>query len=118
MKTSEDGLVIEFEKGEEIILDREYEWIDATDFANRSLGRSIMIRGLKASKSDLEKFIELYRNVGIEVEPMLWDTNSGEQRIEIALQKMTQLKPGYDSYVRYHVFFDRDGKFIQQGIWE
>ena len=120
MITSEDGLVIEFEKGEEIVLDREYEWINATDYANRSLGRSIMIRGLKASKSDIEKFIDLYKSVGIELEPVVNERNKdhGYQYIEDGLLNFNANIPNYDHYVRLRLYFDESCKFIQQGIWE
>jgi hypothetical protein len=114
MKTSEDGLVIEFEKGEEIILDREYEWINATAYDDFKIGRKRFIRGLKASKSDLEKFIDLYRSVGIELEPVVCRNNFVKYGSKMIKLKHTKIIGNSDSWI----FFDKSGKFIQQGIWE
>jgi hypothetical protein len=123
MKTSEDGNVIEFEKGEEIVLDREYEWIDASDFANRSLGRSIMIRGLKSSKSDLEKFIELYNALTNAYPQVIVSREEkhkerGYQYVNVPSKRYNFDIKGFDSFAWVRFYFDESGKFIQQGIWE
>ena len=74
-------------------------------------------------QSDLEKFIELYRSVGIELEPVVNERNkeNGYQYLEIRhsdydgepMPKTT----GYNGFYT-HIYFDESGQFIQQGIWE
>lgn len=118
MKTSEDRTCVIFENGEEVVSpDASYEWINATDFENRSLGRTILIRGLRNCATDLEKFIELYKSVGIELEPVVSDKYDAEdygyQYIHLS-NMLSKVCGGSAS----DIYFDESGKFIQQGIWE
>jgi hypothetical protein len=122
MKTSDDGLVIEFEKGEEIILPEGYEWRPCVVFAEKSYKGKMFTREVGRPVTDLEKFIELYRSVGIELEPVVsideHKKSKGYQYVEILLPVFDYVIPEGTSVYEHNIYFDESGKFIQQGIWE
>ena len=67
-------------------------------------------------QSDLEKFIDLYRSVGIELEPVVsdkYDAQYGYQHIDLS-----NGLPSVNGMAASEIYFDESGKFIQQGIWE
>jgi hypothetical protein len=63
-------------------------------------------------KSDLDKFVSLYKSVGIELHPI---EKEGEGFI-------LELKEnhGFDGYAMFLsvIEFDSNGKFLKQGFWE
>jgi hypothetical protein len=72
--------------------------------------------------TDLEKFIELYKSVGIELKPVVneMDVKNGYQYLEISNDEygtVTEKTTGYNGFYT-RIYFDESGKFIQQGIWE
>lgn len=75
-------------------------------------------------QSDLEKFIELYRSVGIELEPVVNEQKKGYgyQYLKLIYDNYvdassTKKTVGYGGFYTC-LYFDESGKFIQQGIWE
>lgn len=74
-------------------------------------------------KTDLEKFVELYKGFGIECKVEKTDTGSvitlacegsySHENYETASDK-------FDGYPGFHtdITFDKNGKFIKQGFWE
>jgi hypothetical protein len=72
------------------------------------------VRQLLALKTDLERFVELYRSVGIEVKP----TKTDKGITSIVLEANSDPKiTGYHGFAT-QLDFDADGKFISQGVWE
>ena len=71
--------------------------------------------------TDLEKFIDLYNSVGIELRPIIAVsfTYKGYQYLEIE-GSVINAEPGISSgyFADTRIYFDKEGKFIQQGIWE
>lgn len=65
-------------------------------------------------KSDFDKFLELYRSVG--VEPKIEERNTGKTLILDPLDKNDKID-GFGSFWT-EIVFDENGKFIEQGIWE
>jgi hypothetical protein len=63
-------------------------------------------------QSDLEKFIELYKSVGIELEPIVNERDNTKCLNVVTTPKLSEHKSST------HICFDMNGKFIQQGIWE
>jgi hypothetical protein len=72
------------------------------------------VRELLRPKTDLERFVELYRSFGIELTPK--KTDKGITSITIEAQSDTKIT-GYYGFVT-QIDFDADGKFISQGVWE
>jgi len=71
-------------------------------------------------QSDLEKFIDLYKSVGIELEVKKSEPpDEGVQMITIEVNEYNMSKSitGYNGFYT-NIYFDESGKFIQQGIWE
>lgn len=123
MIISKDGAIAQFENGEKVVLpDTSYEWINVSTYADISAGRTILVRGLRKSQSDLEKFIDLYKSVGIEVGRGInrekHEQEHGYQYIDIVLPVFEWALPKGTVIHRYVIYFDESGKFIQQGIWE
>ena len=78
-----------------------------------------------APQSDLQKFIDLYHSVGIELEAVVneEDVENGYQYLGLNYRTYecvltTEKMIGECSGFHTNIYFDRDGKFIQQGIWE
>jgi hypothetical protein len=69
-------------------------------------------------KSDLEKFIELYKSVGIEFGHGISEGDGAKIGYQYLNISLPYLNP--QDYIDYHqcLYFDESGKFIQQGIWE
>jgi hypothetical protein len=71
--------------------------------------------------TDLEKFIELYKSLGIELEPEnipFCPLTKEEEHICIRLIEGENDKfTGYSSFFST-VEFDKKGKFLNQGFWE
>lgn len=64
--------------------------------------------------SDLEKFVELYKSVGVEVE--VSDIGGGEK--EIVLEAKTHEKlEGYNGFFT-RIIFGKDGEFLSQAFYE
>jgi hypothetical protein len=75
-------------------------------------------------KTDLEKFVELYGGVGIVLSPEkiagIRD-NMDDSQIHVTLEvdnlsAQSRVK-GYAGYYT-RLVFDKEGKFLEQGIWE
>ena len=68
-------------------------------------------------KTDLERFIELYRNFGIELKPETvihpW-TKQQYQAVKLEQGCGFDGHPGFYSVAN----FDLNGKFLDQGFWE
>jgi hypothetical protein len=64
--------------------------------------------------SDLEKFIELYKSLGIELKP----TQSRNKEITLHLEEGEHEKfQGYSNFYS-DIVFDKNGKFLYQGFYE
>jgi hypothetical protein len=64
--------------------------------------------------SDLEKFIELYKSVGIELTP---DKEDDGLSLNLMEGEHKELVGGYMGFFT-EICFDLDGKFVSQGVWE
>lgn len=72
--------------------------------------------------SDLDKFIELYASVGIELRPEVVNREDGilpNARMKLVLVEHTTDPRviGYNQFIT-EIYFDEAGKFVGQGIWE
>lgn len=72
--------------------------------------------------SDLDKFIELYASVGIELRPEVENREGGtlpNTRIKLVLAEgVTDPRViGYNQFIT-EIYFDEAGEFVGQGIWE
>ncbi len=74
--------------------------------------------------TDLERFLELYRSVGIELKPIKTEGEDhphyGDQMILIKVpmgRKPTNKVVGWKGF-ETAVYFDRAGNFTCQGVWE
>jgi len=65
--------------------------------------------------TDLEKFLALYESFGIKLKVIKYKKGDG---FCIILEK--GIDPKMDGYTGFYsnVFFDDEGKFIEQGFWE
>jgi hypothetical protein len=84
--------------------------------------REFFIATETEEQSDLEKFIELYRSVGMKLKPFVNEQNkeNGYQYLQIIADwddEETGKTIGYNGFYT-RLYFDESGKFIQQGIWE
>ncbi len=63
--------------------------------------------------TDLEKFVELYKSFGIELEVKEEDTH-------YAIIMEADTHPKFEGYNTFYsdVTFDTDGNFLTQGFWE
>lgn len=76
--------------------------------------------------TDLERFIDLYRSVGIECK--INPTDDGEQEIILTEERSRFMFKGVEittsekirGFSGFHtaILFDKNGKFISQGIYE
>jgi len=64
--------------------------------------------------SDLQKFIELYKSVGIELKPDV--KINGDIYLHLEEGEHKKFK-GYNMFFS-EIIFDENGKFISQGFWE
>lgn len=66
--------------------------------------------------SDLEKFIALYKNFGIELSPI----EKPHYPDHILIEMVAGETPGVGGYdgMTTTIFFTKDGKFDSQSIWE
>jgi len=67
--------------------------------------------------TDLEKFIALYKELGIEIFPEPNIHNEYGAQVLHLESHSNDLFIGYP-YFCSDIYFDEDGKFIQQGFWE
>jgi hypothetical protein len=72
--------------------------------------------------TDIEKFIELYKSIGIELRPMKpkelgINDSFGEQVLQLTANGTNELISGYSDFSTT-LYFDNDGKFLVQMIWE
>jgi hypothetical protein len=68
--------------------------------------------------TDMEKFTKLYKSVGINVTPVYVTSDTPDVAYEIILKAKEHAKiTGYAGFETV-LQFDKDGKFLQQGIWE
>jgi len=65
--------------------------------------------------TDLEKFIELYKSVGIDL-PIRYE-DDGMPFLKIKEHDKNKKIIGYPWFYT-DICFDKDGTFIEQGIWE
>lgn len=63
--------------------------------------------------TDLQRFIELYRSVGIELVPETTDDGTPWLTLKEGDPKVGGYLGFYTS-----IEFDKDGKFVQQSVWE
>lgn len=72
--------------------------------------------------TDLEKFVELYKSVGIDVkvnEKKIFEQFVIELTDTWEIEDMTKNDKIYGHNGLYtEIIFDKNGKFINQGIWE
>jgi hypothetical protein len=72
--------------------------------------------------TDMERFIELYKSFGIELEAEPADKWDLKDNPTIGYTiTMDESEPKFkESYGGFYsvVYFDREGKFINQGFWE
>ena len=71
--------------------------------------------------TDLEKFIDTYKQFGIEVKPFVYEDNDDYQWIILnGCEDNSSLSHKFDGYGCFYsdLKFDKDGKFIGQGFWE
>jgi hypothetical protein len=75
-------------------------------------------------KTDLEKFIELYKSVGIELKPSnksnSGDSSADEYPDSVYLSLVEGINEKIHGYTLFYteLEFTKEGKFIRQGIWE
>ncbi|MBT6068585.1 hypothetical protein HOG48_02410, partial [Candidatus Peregrinibacteria bacterium] len=84
---------------------------------------SLIPASLLAIRTDLEKFVELYKGFGVECK-----VNKTKDGSEITLacegsfsyEEYETASDKFDGYPGFHtdITFDNDGKFIEQGFWE
>jgi hypothetical protein len=63
--------------------------------------------------TDLEKFIELYKSVGIELKPIITE---GGSFLNLGSEEHKLFKGYSESCTQ--IYFDKDGKFVKQEFWE
>ena len=67
--------------------------------------------------TDLEKFVELYRSVGIELTPEPSNELGDGRKMLVLTAKETPKVTGYTSFYT-EIYFDEHGKFVEQSVWE
>lgn len=71
--------------------------------------------------TDLEKFIALYAELGIKLEPKINEgtREDGYQYLHLKAG-WKQDKDDFDGYSGFYsnIYFDETGKFLSQGFWE
>jgi hypothetical protein len=76
--------------------------------------------------SDMQKFIDLYHSVGIELEAVIYNPDSGKAQFGYQFLKLisvgvyddkNELIQGYNDFFT-DIWFDKTGKFLVQCIWE
>ena len=72
------------------------------------------INNMKEDKTDLQRFIALYKSVGIELEPEDFKDGSSSLVLEAGAHEKI------DGYICFFtsIDFDKDGKFIEQRVYE
>lgn len=73
-------------------------------------------------KSDIQKFIDLYLEMGIVLVPVInTDNDYGYQYLELKVPDVAEERTGdvigYSNF-RTAIYFDKNGNFQAQGIWE
>lgn len=69
-------------------------------------------------KTDLERFVELYKSFGVELESEIINYGEGKKEIHIVIEAGSNEKIGGYNGFGTSVVFDLDGKFLGQGFWE
>ena len=69
-------------------------------------------------KSDLEKFVGLYKSFGIDLKPSKHTTTIYGGNYDVFLGENISDKFGGYSGFESNVVFDKDGKFIRQAFYE
>jgi hypothetical protein len=68
-------------------------------------------------QTDLQRFIALYKSIGIELEPVAdHDDRFGKFSLVLEVRKHPKIG-GYGGFST-DINFDADGKFVIQNIWE
>ncbi len=78
-----------------------------------SINNSSLEKEMKDLKTDLEKFVNLYKSIGIDC---IVKQDGNEQTIKLTQGDNDKLDGYYYFYTI--IIFDRSGKFIKQGFWE
>jgi hypothetical protein len=71
--------------------------------------------------TDLQKFIELYKSLGVE---LIVNIDFEKEKQHVILHEGTYadetMTTGFDGYTGFYsqIKFDIDGKFLKQGFWE
>lgn len=72
--------------------------------------------------NDIDRFVELYRSVGIEISPApidaSWRPPEDLRRTVLASGATQRTGICADRQMGYELYFDEHGKFVGQGIWE
>ena len=71
---------------------------------------------MKTKKSDMEKFIGLYKSFGIDLFSTKVTTTDGNYNISLS-ENISDKFGGYSGFISV-VVFNKDGKFIKQGFYE
>ncbi len=69
---------------------------------------------MKTPKSDMERFIELYKSFGIDLKPEKRKDDDYDVSLNDSISDKFVGYMGFSSTV----IFDKDGNFIRQGFWE
>ena len=67
--------------------------------------------------TDLEKFIELYKSVGIDLAPRPIESGVHIGKMFLHLENYYYKFEGYPGFFS-NIVFDENGKFVKQGFWE
>lgn len=70
--------------------------------------------------SDLERFLELYKSFGIELNPEVEDSEHSNGSDTVTLILEVRKNPKFTGYEGFYsdITFNADGKFLEQGFWE
>ena len=78
-----------------------------------SLHSNVKENQMKKNKSDMDRFVDLYKSFGVELYPCRED-----ETIRIVIgEGMSNRFAGYNGFYT-KVVFSLEGKFISQGFWE
>ena len=81
---------------------------------------AILTRNRSREKTDLQKFVDLYKGFGIELSVEKCEPSNPEVEGGFSIELRQGSHPKFNGYSCFlsTVIFDKDGKFIEQGFWE